>query len=592
MPRRTSPTFAFDPGNEPPVAPEPGPTPVTPPPAPVPAPAPRPAVVPGTDIPNNLFSKIGFVLSNVAAGMQGRELPSTQMRQRMLQAKQLRIQTIQATTNAMAKGAAMMKSLPADQREDFAQRFGAQWESVQPGFADLFNNLVTTHDKQLEAVLQLAGENADLIEAASGGNIEEATKWLTDPTRKEILEKASDAKHMPVLAKKIPALMQTMREQWQNPEMQALFPLVPTDDQGRPVVTGMDLQRIGERFPKGHPFNFSQAELAAYNRNPDAFVSSGVRSPKIAEEGAKRDLFPKLTGTPTESGGKKFITFTDESGNVAKQVEVGDTTIDPGDLKAALLQRSLGPPVPEGSYAPSVVSAVNQLSPQEAGDKLITREQQVPVDVKTTAKEEAKQVVKTKVKLSGDKGNLADSSSLLKKVSAAEEGAFGVRGTVAEWASGWIGQASPEAANRFTKWATGGASAAELKKLRAELQTFVADNIKVVTGEESGRYTQAEQELTSRLVAALEPGASKETVKSAMTSLVMLQDLAIRNDEFFIGIDSFSLVDEATQDENIRKYDDHLKSLGIDSEADRQYMLESLWARQLELQEIRIGAGS
>ena len=121
------------------------------------------------------------------------------------------------------------------------------------------------------------------------------------------------------------------------------------------------------------------------------------------------------------------------------------------------------------------------------------------------------------------------------------------------------------------------------------MQAFIAQQIQVVTGEESGRYTEAERELTQRVIAALEAGASQESVRSALTAVTMMQELAIRNDEFFIGVDKWDLVTEATQDNNLAGYNQHLMNLGIESDQDREYMMKALYERQLELEAIRIG---
>ncbi len=573
---------------------------------PTPISAPAETVTPELEIPDrprarpitdNPFSRIGLILGNVAAGMRGQELPTTKLKRLRLEQRRVDLQTLNAGLDAITKGAGLMKLAPASERPKIALQYGASIEDYLPGATKVLESLAQRDSAQVESILALAGEHGDMLLSATGGDPDDMLEFLSK--NRDMLERHSDERNEAEVKTRLGVLRELAERSQGNPELQALFAGVQQKD-GMPVLTAENIGEISARAVEaGMPaeLGLTQGHLNSYRRNPQWGLSAGILTPEMTEESLRKEIFPELKGTNIREGGRNKIVYTDEAANVVKTVDVGQAQTDPATLKAALLQRSLGPELPEGSYSPDVVQAVNKLSPQEAGDKLIVREQQVPVDVKTTRKKEAQLVVDTKAKLSGDKGSLINSSQLLQRVAAAPMRSFGVVGTVSEWAAGWIGQANPGLADSMTKWATGGMSAGELKQLRTDLRAFIAQQITVVTGEESGRYTEAERQLTERVVAALEAGASQESVKSALTALTMLQDLAIRNDEYFIGVDTYDLLSKEAHpsgegtvgDVNLRKYNEHLMGLGIDSDQDRSYMMRSLYLRQQELEAIRVG---
>ena len=571
---------------EPVVQPEPSPTPATP----EPAPAPKPATLP-SGVPNNLFSRIGLVLSNVSAGMRGQVLPTERLAQRMTQRRQLEIQEMQASLSAMKQGAEMLKAIPVEQQPEFAKRFGAQWEAIQPGFADMFESLAASRGADLGRVLDLFGEHAETVRVLSGGDVNVARQLAVDDDFLNRLEKDSDDNRMPMIGNKISAIMQKAQASIADPntpEANQFLQMVPTDEQGRPILTVQNLREISQALTgEMEQYALTEPELETVGRRRKDLLSLGVVTPELEEEAVKRRLFPKGTVKSFEKDGRNVLGVFDEAGNLIKASDLGEKDVPAALLNSGIALRAQGATVPREVFG-KATDFLNTLTTEQAKQATIKREQQVPIAEKTRLKEEEKAVIKVKTKLATDKANLAASSRLLRKVSESEEGAFGVRGAAAEAAAGWIGQINPALANDFVTWVSGGMSAQQVKTLRTELQAFVAKQIKTVTGEESGRYTEAEQALTRRVVAALEVGASRESVRSALTALTMLQELQVQADDYHIRANQFDLTGEDWQEQG-KAYDDRLKSLGIESEQDRTEMMEHLYLIQQELEGIRIG---
>ena len=116
--------------------------------------------------------------------------------------------------------------------------------------------------------------------------------------------------------------------------------------------------------------------------------------------------------------------------------------------------------------------------------------------------------------------------SLSSTLRAAREatGVTGVRGAVGRSLGGLLQQVDP-------KWSAvlrpllEGATPEQIQRYRVQAEALVAQNIPVIAGEESGRYTDVERRLTSLAVAAAAPGASQPQVIAALEELYKLKIL-------------------------------------------------------------------
>jgi hypothetical protein len=96
---------------------------------------------------------------------------------------------------------------------------------------------------------------------------------------------------------------------------------------------------------------------------------------------------------------------------------------------------------------------------------------------------------------------------------------------VGEAGGGLIGQLNLSLGEGFTEFVTG-VSPQELQTFRTEAQALVAQSITQFTGEESGRFTERERQLTDEALRLLEGTASFAQIKSATeiaTKLAFMQ---------------------------------------------------------------------
>lgn len=216
-----APTFsipAATPGSEaitttqsaPPAAAEAAPAPAPTPPAEAPAAARAPAVQapPGANVVQpgsfgDVLRRVGFALSSVSAGLQGRPLPVNRFEEDAQRAQSLALQQVQTFGNAAEQGIRYLNRVPADQRDEFVRSWGQHFDASLPGFSRLFSTIAGREDG--EAIARLAGANADLIAPLIRGlSPLQAVEALARPEVQALVQRSADQRN----ATTIPARIQ------------------------------------------------------------------------------------------------------------------------------------------------------------------------------------------------------------------------------------------------------------------------------------------------------------------------------------------------------------------------------------------------
>ena len=114
------------------------------------------------------------------------------------------------------------------------------------------------------------------------------------------------------------------------------------------------------------------------------------------------------------------------------------------------------------------------------------------------------------------------------------------------------------------------------------MRNFIAKNISTVSGEQSGRFTEAERQITEQATRLLQAGASKDQILGAVTALYKVQLFTNYADEYYLGQTGFDMAG-GTQEENIaaaQALDARLRGAGLDSAHDRKELMELLLSYQ------------
>ena len=160
-------------------------------------------------------------------------------------------------------------------------------------------------------------------------------------------------------------------------------------------------------------------------------------------------------------------------------------------------------------------------------------------------------------------------------------GAFGVRGFITDK----VGKATRVLDGLFGTDASGalsqavsGADPEKVAQARTNAKFLAAQMLSAITGEESGRYTEAEQLITAQTLRTLEATESPETIKGALGTALQIQLISEDRAARELGQEPTLPVDTA---EGINKIRDDLSKQGIPDPMIKSLILER--RRQLGL---------
>ncbi len=123
---------------------------------------------------------------------------------------------------------------------------------------------------------------------------------------------------------------------------------------------------------------------------------------------------------------------------------------------------------------------------------------------------------------------------LTDQLSRVGAGGVGIRGLLAEKGGGILGQLNKGLGENFTR-AVAGASEEDIQGLRTEMITTMSSFIPETTGEESGRFTEAERELAKEATRLLKTDANFAQIKAAVGALTKLKIISRQKELFLSG---------------------------------------------------------
>jgi hypothetical protein len=182
-------------------------------------------------------------------------------------------------------------------------------------------------------------------------------------------------------------------------------------------------------------------------------------------------------------------------------------------------------------------------------------------------------------------GRKTQISDLLGQMKELGPGAAGVRASIARWSSGLLGQLNRDLGQNVAKLISN-ATTEELQQLHVSARALIASSIQQLTGEESGRITEAERQLASQALALLEPEASFDQIVAAAEMLSILTELQFERAKVVSGAEPMKL----ESDEDIIREGARLRSQNLSVESSVR-AIEMLRLQQELLKETGVGSG-
>lgn len=180
---------------------------------------------------------------------------------------------------------------------------------------------------------------------------------------------------------------------------------------------------------------------------------------------------------------------------------------------------------------------------------------------------------RTKQDISQQRGAMAQISSILSQMKETGGGAFGFKGAANEALGGALGQLdqilNTDMAGALSEGLTG-MSPEEATALRSKAMTITTSMLSAITGEESGRYTQAERDLADRIMKTMSPGASPDQIEGALKQALGLAALTDYRLSGNLGSERINWTDE----QQVRGMATRLLDLGLDPETTTRLLRE------------------
>ena len=263
----------------------------------------------------------------------------------------------------------------------------------------------------------------------------------------------------------------------------------------------------------------AEAPKSYYNIDDESKVIS-MTATEYAKKPDKEKWIPFTPKIDTETKYAKILTKSD----IAKLNEL-DYRLDPEVVyKVKFTEKTdLNKPIEE-----IMSEAVDFSSVGGKGQTIYTGD--IPEDIMEAAKSEA---IKSR-------SNISTGFDLLTDLERLGPGGTGLRAWFAENVGGVIGQVpvvGGKAEIAFDKLFTG-SDPSELKKFRTTAQQYIAQSITRMTGEESGRYTEAEQKITRDALALVNASKSPLQVYGAIVSVIEAEFLAADRNEILANSDN------------------------------------------------------
>jgi hypothetical protein len=556
---------------------------------------------------NDPIGAVGFLLQEFSAGLAGRELPSTRLKQEAVQRQQLEMQQIQVGSQVLKQGLELMERTPLEERQRMVDAFAGEFAESMPGMRDMLLELSENIPDAI-GVASSVGEFGPQLYALCGSDTTCIRKHAADEGYMNQLRTHRDEQNMPILGAKMREITGVMHT---NP---GVLSGLPRDASGNFVMTFADIGRLNTMLPDD--LKLTGSEMNTLQRNHSVMAAFGIKTPELINEEQKalararidRQFSPPKMMEIERDGQKLQVGVDAFSGRELFSFPAGK--VEPGKFdgpafKAALALRAAGEELPEGAFSDAITETVGNMEPDAAanvkaglgsGGMQVTTHPDGSTEItfgagdQTAAKAEQRVLGtergKSRIAAAQFGSDIANIGNVLIRAHTLGEGATGLRAAVMDGVGGYLDQYSPGSSGKLgtlIDQVAGGktASAEEIAAFRAQAQVAIAQNITTISGEESGRFTEAERNITQEVTKLVETGASKVQVVSAMSELLKLKIMLREFSQIKAGIPSrWDFSDRSSQD----KFITEMTNLGLSDT-----MQKDLVKRLIELREQTAG---
>ena len=246
---------------------------------------------------------IGFLLSQTAAGLQGRETPLDRLRAERMERQTLKIRQVEVGAKALEHGLSLLSRASVEERPQLVGKLSELYGEVMPGFGDV----LTSFSDDIPTAMEFAstvGEFAPHFIAECGDDIECMRALKADTARMDRLQTQRDQQNFESVGMKLHHIMGVKRQN-------------PSAHQGS--LTMQDVFSLNDQSLAGTKYEITESEKATIRRHPEILLEHGIKTPDMiefeAKERFKSDL--RLAEGRVDAGKSDLL---DARGNVKDEV--------------------------------------------------------------------------------------------------------------------------------------------------------------------------------------------------------------------------------------------------------------------------------
>lgn len=515
---------------------------------------------------DNPLAAIGFVLQSVAAGATGQPPPINALIQQRLAQRQFETQQAITRFGVINEAIKQSRRVAPEDQERFFKQFGNQFEQVFPGITELLADQVDLFQqagvsiKTSDLLATIVDANPFVAEMIAESPID-GIKFALD--NQKVLLDAAFKKNRPIIEAKFGFLQDTLQKASAIAGVENPIEGLPTGVDGRILLTRTDLQRLNtflgrSQDPGTKALALSQSEMFTLLSDDELARSLGI---SIIEDRSEfiKDISSVSNRTPLQkafddlerarvtndrsaidaaSANLNKVAGLDGITALQRRIDQIEDKDDPlrEQLETQLEQEKVDLARDTIPRLQANIRRLRSIGMDKEAEELQARIDKLNIVTGTTEFDPGARTragLKEKRKATAveeiDSSNvaIAKTSNALSDIRANPEsvGAQGfIRATFGAAIGSFLGAQSRAKFDSLVNEITGGEiEPARLAEIRADLQQLVAQSITVVTGETSGRFTEAERDLTNKVVAALITPRDVASTTGALTSLLRSQ---------------------------------------------------------------------
>jgi hypothetical protein len=311
----------------------------------------------------NPIAAAALLFAEFARGVQGQPPATLDLIEMSQRQQQARVQALKTQAEFLEFGLDQARRLPAEERQQFVEQFGAQVEQAMPQVGTGFSQTLANSVKNLPSADRLLREFGELegpLTAICGDNVECMQSLATNSQFLEMARERTDERNLSIVEAKLGDFTDLLAGSIESadPNVRAeLTSALPVDGDGNLMLDMGSLRMLNDQLPEER--RLTRSELGTFRRevarNPGFAARFGIASDQLLAAQQEIELQDasffrreQIKARFADRGENWSEPFEDERGNLVQRntktgrIDVLDQAPEPGDQPSSALLDEVG----------------------------------------------------------------------------------------------------------------------------------------------------------------------------------------------------------------------------------------------------------